>query len=62
MDICPKRNSILLQFWYHIKVHIISFFMEKGPAVEATDAPQLSGFVQPCDEDEEKNCFFYFSK
>ena len=36
--------------------------MEKGPAVEATDAPQLSAFVQPCDEDEEKNWFFYFSK
>jgi hypothetical protein len=34
--------------------------MEKGPAAEATDAPQPSGFVQPCDEDEDKNYVFFF--
>jgi hypothetical protein len=33
------------------------FVVVKGPAAEATDAPQL--IVQPCDEDEEKDDQFF---
>jgi hypothetical protein len=41
------------------------FFVVKGPAADATDAPQPWGLLwNPCDEDEEKDysIFFNFSK
>jgi hypothetical protein len=38
------------------------FFVEKGPAAEATDAPQpWRLFVQPCDEDEVSFLIFHFN-
>jgi hypothetical protein len=36
------------------------FLVEKGPAAEATDAPQPEGLLcNPCHEDEEKDSQFF---
>jgi hypothetical protein len=37
------------------------FFVVKGPAADATDAPQPYGLLcHPCDEDEEKDDVLFF--
>jgi hypothetical protein len=45
-----------------IKDFLSSFFLLKGPAADATDAPQPRRLiVQPCDEDEGFFLFFHFN-
>ena len=48
-------TSFISPCWLQIKMlHIIIIILSKGPAADATDAPQpWRLIVQPCDEDDE---------
>jgi hypothetical protein len=57
----PRVNFL---FGFYIRSFLrLFFFVQKGPALEATDAPQPSALLcNPCDEDEEKGdqfCHFF---